>query len=229
LDRTGTEERVTSTPIVCLSHVAWSSGAGHPCRLMARFARHRGVYVLEARPEPSRLPLLGSARTGDVTVLTRYLPAEVGRDEEPRVLAPLLDALLESEGVELPILWVCDAQALPMTRRLRTSAVVYDCPWGLEYEHDRARAAAESALLDVADLVLVHGARDATRLRGRHPLVHVLPDDGPQLSAASDTSVVRLLDDLLHTLVAARARTLPAGVPVRAARPRAAARSPFLP
>jgi hypothetical protein len=74
----------------------------------------------------------------------------------------------------------------------------------------------------------VHGPRDAARLRGRHPVVHILPDDGPQLSAASGTSVVRLLDDLLHTLVAVRARTLPAGVPVRAAQPRAATRAPFL-
>jgi UDP-galactopyranose mutase len=219
---------VASTPIVCLSHVAWSSGAGHPCRLMTRFARQRGVYVLEARRERSRMPLLGSARSGEVTVLTRYLPAELGCDEEPRVLAPLLDALLESEGVALPILWVCDAQALPVARRLRSSAVVYDCPWGLEYEHAPERAAAESAILRVADLVLVHGARDATRLRGRHPLVHVLPDDGPQLSAASGASVVQLLDDLLHTLVAARGRALPAGVPVRAVRPRGATRSPFL-
>jgi hypothetical protein len=228
LDRTGAEERVTSTPIVCLSHVAWSSGAGHPCHLMARFARHRGVYVLEAAAERARLPLLGAARAGEVTVLTRYLPAELERDEEPRLLAPLLDALLESEGVTLPILWVCDAQALPVAQRLRTSAVVYDCPWGLEYEHDPARAAAESSLLRIADLVLVHGARDAMRLRGRHPLVHVLPDDGPQLSAASGTSVVRLLDDVLDTLVAARARTMPEGVPVRVGRPRGAARSPFL-
>jgi hypothetical protein len=217
---------VTPTPIVCLSHVGWSSGAGHPCQLMTRLARHRGVYVLEPAAAPARLPLLGSARNGAVTVLTPYLPADLRRADEPRILAPLFDALLDSEGVTLPILWVCDAQALAVARGLATSAVVYDCPWGLEYEHDRRRAAAESALLRTADLVLVHDGRDAARLRGRHPLVHAIPDSGPHLSPASGATVVRLLDDLLHTLVAVRTRTMPAPVPVSATRPRGGARPP---
>lgn len=211
---------MTPTPLVCLSHVGWSSGPGHPCQLMTGFARHRGVYVLEPAAIPARVPMLGSARTGAVTVLTPYLPGGLQRGEEPGILAPLFDALLESEGVTLPILWICDAQALAVARGTATSAVVYDCPWGLEYEHDPRRAAAESALLRTADLVLVHDGRDAARLRGRHPLVHAVPDDGPLLSPASGTTMVRLLDDLLHTLVAVR-RALPAGVPVRAARPSA--------
>lgn len=218
---------MTPTPLVCLSHVGWSSGAGHPSQLMTRFARHRGVYVLEPAAEHSRLPLLGSARNGEVTVLTPYLPAGLDRADASRVLAPLLDALLETEGVTLPILWVCDAQTLPVARGLRTSAVVYDCPWGLEYEHDPGLAAAEMALLRVADLVVVHDGRDAVRLRGRHPLVHAVPDDDPHLPSASGATVARLLDDLLHSLVAVRTRTMPAGVPVRATRPRGVTRSPF--
>lgn len=217
---------MTPTPLVCLSHVGWSSGAGHPGQLMTRFARHRGVYVLEPAAARARLPLLGSARHGAVTVLTPYLPADLQADG-PRILAPLFDALLESEGVTLPILWVCDAQALAVTRGLPTSAVVYDCPWGLEYEHDRRRAAAEAALLRAADLVLVHDGRDAARLRGRHPLVHAIPDSGPQLSPASGATVARLLDDLLETLVAVRTRAMPAAVPVPAARPRGATRPPY--
>ena len=218
------------TPLVCLSHVAWSSGAAHPGRLMTRLARHRVVVVLERLAAHARLPLLGAARAGDVTVLTPYLPAGIEREEEPRVLAPLLEALLESEGVLLPILWVCDAQSLPVAARLRPTAVVYDCPWGLEYERDRSRAAAESAVLRAANLVVVHDARDATRLRDRHPLVHLVPDDASaRPSPAGADTTARLLDDLLQTLVALRPRAVAALVPVRASPPRGVVRSSSLP
>jgi hypothetical protein len=217
-------------PLVCLSHVAWSSGADHPGHLMTRLARQREVVVLERSAAHARLPLLGAARSGDVTVLTPYLPVGVEREEEPRVLAPLLEALLESEGVDLPILWVCDAQSLPAAARLRPTAVVYDCPWGLEYERDRSRAAAESAVLRVANLVVVHDARDATRLHDRHPLVHLVPDDaGARSSPAGADTTARLLDDLLQTLVALRPRAVAALVPVRATRPRGVMRSSSLP
>ncbi len=220
---------MTPTPLVCLSHVGWSSGAGHPYQLMTRFARHRGVFVLEPAAAPARLPLLGSARNGAVTVLTPYLPGDLRRADEPQILAPLFDALLDSEGVTLPILWVCDAQALAVARGLATSAVVYDCPWGLEYEHDRARAAAEAALLHSADLVLVHDGRDAARLRGRHPLVHAIPDRGPLLSPANGAIVARLLDDLLDTLVAVRTTTMPAAVPGTDNPPAGSGAAPVLP
>ena len=218
------------TPLVCLSHVAWSSGAAHPGHLMTRLARHREVVVLERSAAHARLPLLGAARSGDVTVLTPYLPGGVQREDEPRVLAPLFEALLESEGVMRPILWVCDAQSIPVAARLRPTAIVYDCPWGLEYERDRPRAAAESSLLRVADLVVVHDPRDATRLRDRHPLVHLVPDDaGARPSSAGTDTTARLLDDLLQTLVVLRPQAVPAPVLVRATRPRGVLRSSFLP
>jgi hypothetical protein len=230
LDPTTPEDRVMPTPLVCLSHVAWSSGADHPGHLMTRLARHRGVVVLERSAAHARLPLLGAARSGDVTVLTPYLPAGIQREDEPRVLAPLLEALLENEGVIQPILWVCDAHSLPVAARLRPTAIVYDCPWGLEYELDRSRAAAESALLRVADLVVVHDSRDATRLRDRHPLVHRVPDDaGARPSPAGTDTAARLLEDLLKTLVALRPQGVPAPVPLRATRPRGVMRSSFLP
>ena len=56
-------------------------------------------------------------------------------------------------------------------------------------------------MLRVANLVVVHDARDATRLHDRHPLVHLVPDDaGARPAPAGADTTARLVDDLLQTL-----------------------------
>jgi hypothetical protein len=162
-----------STPVVCLSSTAWVPGQGRTFELMTRLGATRPVYVLEPPVGPCRMPLLGAARRGAVTVLTPYLPEGLPASRAHRITAPLVEAVLDADGVEAPIVWVAAPDRLPSADALAASAVVYDCP---PADARRARPPAEPEALRRADVVFTASAGDAVRLRRRHPHVHHVPD-----------------------------------------------------
>jgi hypothetical protein len=161
---------------------------------MTRLAAHRPVFVLEGTVNRCQLPLVGASRADDVTVLTPYLPGAIGAAEGRRILAPLVEAVLESEGAALPILWISDAHSLPLVADLKTAATVVDL------ETSRVEPApGEAEALDRADLVVAHDARQVRRLSARHPWLHLVRNgvdvetwDG----AAADLAA--LVDDLMR-------------------------------
>lgn len=193
---------MTPPAMLCLSPHTWTHGTHRLGALMARLAVERRVYVLEPATRGCTMPLLGASRIGEITLLTPYLP-HTTRCGDPPALAPLVEALLDGDGVEMPILWVSDADTLPSVAGLRTSAVIYDCPPASD--HGRA-GRCEAEVLARADVVLASRRDDARRLAAHHDDVRLLPEgerDG-ETSGAATHAVIR---DALATLDAAARQT----------------------
>ncbi len=112
--------------LVCLSHLRWNFVFQRPQHLMTRFAAERRVFFVEepifdggprlelTRPSPGirvAVPHLHPCSRADAVVQQRAL----------------LDELLTSEAIDRPVVWYYTPMALPFSRHLEASAVVYDC------------------------------------------------------------------------------------------------------
>jgi hypothetical protein len=185
---------VIPAPVLCLLPAEWSRRNGRPYQLMTRLAEQRPVYVLEGTANRCQLPLVGASRANQVTVLTPYLPASVVPADGPRVVAPLVEAVLDRDGAALPILWISDAHSLPLVAEVKTAATIYDVgAGGLE------PGPGDNEALDRADLVIAHDARQVRRLSARHPWVHLVRngvDAETWDTAAAD--LAGLVDDLMR-------------------------------
>jgi hypothetical protein len=155
---------------------------------MTRLAADRRVYFFESPPRACRLPLVGAIRAGVLTVLTPYLPDRTPAVVGHRLLAPLLESALDSDGVQVPTVWCFDAQSLPLVAALRIGVVVYDCC----REPATSAVAAEAAALARADIVFAADSAQYARLRPRHDRVHFVPGSA---SWASTCAAMRAIVD----------------------------------
>ena len=171
---------MTPTPVLCLAPVDWPQVASRPRQLMTRLAADRPVYFFETQPRTCRLPLVGSMRAGALTVLTPYLPEATSTADGHRLLAPLLEASLDSDGARVPIVWSFDAQSLPLVAAIPTRAIVFDC--GLE---PAGSATTEASALARADVVFAADIAQYARLRPRHEGVHFVPGSTSWASTCS--------------------------------------------
>jgi glycosyltransferase involved in cell wall biosynthesis len=166
--------------VVCLSHLRWDSVVQRPQHLLTRFARSGRVFFFEE-------PVLDEASThawlevrptdAQVMVATPHVPP--GLDAVHTVAAQrwAMDWLLAEHGVADFALWYCTPMALPFTRHLGASLVVYDCMDGLS-----ALAGApaelrerEAELFHAADVVFTGGHGLYEVKRKLHPNVHAFP------------------------------------------------------
>ena len=191
---------MTPPPVLCLAPVGWPQVASRPRQLMTRLAADRPVYFFETQPQSCRLPLVGSMRAGALTVLTPYLPESTSPADGHRLLAPLLEASLDSDGARVPIVWSFDAQSLPLVAAIPTRAIVFDC--GLE---PVASPAAEASALARADVVFAADIAQYARLRPRHDGVHFVP--GSTSWASTCSAMLAIVDGATPAWPATPSRT----------------------
>ncbi len=189
-------------PVLCLADSEWHQRHRRLFHVMSALAASRRVYVLERSVHPCRLSLLSAARAGAVMLLTPFLPDGADRRTQCQLIAPLLEAVLDNDSIRAPLVWVRDADALPVVDRVTAGGTVYDYP---------ARSAsprptrAERDALERADVVLAASAAQADWLRRWHPRVHHVPTalaagevaalpSQPSISAA----VEQLIDEPLN-------------------------------
>jgi UDP-galactopyranose mutase len=169
--------------VLCLSHLRWDFVYQRPNHLMVRAARGRRVYFVEepefgeAQLDGADQPHLRRAVRDGVQVVTPVVPSGLSESFLRTALARLMDELAASEEMVEPILWYYTPMALPWTRHLRRSALVYDsmdflagfrgAPAGLLHLEDE--------LLQGADLVFSGGARLHGRLATRGANSHCFP------------------------------------------------------
>lgn len=179
------------TDLLCFSHLRWDFVFQRPNHLMSRAAQNRRVLFVE-EPISGDSDRLSMSSRGGVTIVTPVLAGAGGPDVEAR-LAALVDGLVKGHGMEAPVLWYETPMALPWTRHLAASAVVYDCMDELAGfdAAPRGLLTLESELIARADLVFTGGRSLYEAKRALHPSVHAFPSsvDAAHFRQARDISV----------------------------------------
>jgi UDP-galactopyranose mutase len=167
------------TALICFSHLRWHFVYQRPQHLMERFAREYRVFFIEepVATDAAEPWLETHAVEGGVQIVAPRLPVSLAGPEADSTQRALLDELLATEGVRLPLLYYFTPLALKFSKHIGASLVVYDCMDELS-----AFAGAppetielERALLARAHLVFTGGVSLFEAKRPLHPNVHAFP------------------------------------------------------
>jgi hypothetical protein len=123
----GIEFSVGNVDLICFSHLRWNFVFQRPQHLMTRWAQNRRVFFFE---EPIEAPSAGSQIKVDpsgVVVVTPLLPQGMSHEDRASAQRALVDEVVRGFGLNAPVLWYYTPMALPFSRHLEASAVVYDC------------------------------------------------------------------------------------------------------
>ena len=166
--------------LIVFSHLRWNFVYQRPQHLLSRLAQHFPVVFLEepvADAEADRLELLRPAPGIDLLRPHVRARATGFHDEHLPALGAHLADFLESQGIDDYLVWLYTPMALPLLQGLSPRAVVYDCMDELAAFRGAPRQLLqrESALYQVADLVLTGGPSLYEAKRTRHPQVHLFP------------------------------------------------------
>jgi UDP-galactopyranose mutase len=166
--------------LIVLSHWRWDFVCRRPQRLMDRMSRHYPVIYVEEPVRAKGPPkLVCKSRGAGIDVLVPHTPVEATgfRDEQLRVLGPLLAGYLQQRGIDESIAWFYTPMASPLIATLRPRLVVYDCMDDLSaLKHAPAELPQrEATLLQAASLVFAAGPALYEAKRKLHPRVHCVP------------------------------------------------------
>ncbi len=184
---------LSSAPdILCLSHLRWDWVFQRPQHLLTRAAKDHRVWFVEEpvvdRIDGARLAL--ARPHPNVIVVTPSLPEDLNDTAREEVLRGLLDLLLRSHDVSDYILWYYTPMALPFSRHLSPSGIVYDCMDQLSaFAGAPARLAElELELLSRCDVVFTGGLSLFESKRALHANVHCFPSsvDAGHFAAARE-------------------------------------------
>jgi UDP-galactopyranose mutase len=167
----------TQPALLCLSHLRWDFVYQRPNHLMVRAAKNRRVYFVEEPvlgEGPARLDL---SRRDGVVVVQPQLPADLSGPTRDAVLGRLVADFVRTHELGRPWLWYYTPMALPWTRRIDASAVIYDCMDELSAFRGAPRelVALERELFSRADVVFTGGRSLYEAKTGQHPNVHAVP------------------------------------------------------
>src|SRR4051794_18553437 len=172
------QESLVARDLVCLSHLRWDFVYQRPNHLMERAARDRRVFFVEEPVhEPDASPRVRRTLRGRVVVVTPVLPEGLDPATTNQILESLLQRFVRAEAIVRPVLWFVTPMAVPWTRRIEASAVVFD---SMDYLAGFRGAPPglvdlENELIARADVVFTGGASLHGRMRGRHPNSHCFP------------------------------------------------------
>jgi UDP-galactopyranose mutase len=165
--------------LVCLSHLRWDFVFQRPQHLMTRWAKHaRVLYVEEPLECEGRQPRLEVKPYDErLSAVVPRLPRGASPENARRWQSELLEKLVAGDGLRDFVLWYYTPMALPLTRGLSPSAIVYDCMDQLSAFHGAPPELTllERQLLDHADVVMAGGyslSRAKQKIRSD---VHLFP------------------------------------------------------
>src|SRR4051812_36234919 len=165
--------------VVCLSHLRWNFVFQRPQHLLSRCAKGRRVFFVEEPVfdgGPPRLDTIPTDPTG-VRVLTPHLPSGTHEADCDVLQRALVDRMFEQHRIRDHVLWYYTPMALPFTRHLAPTAIVYDCMDELSAFAEAPATLEERAgeLLRRADVVFTGGQSLHEAKRALHPSVHLFP------------------------------------------------------
>lgn len=167
-------------PLLVFSHLRWQFVYQRPQHLLSRLAARRPVLFFEEPITGAERPWLAHARTAEgVTVLRPHVCGQAAGFDDAHlpVLRRMVQEVVQDPALGAHLLWFYTPMALGLSAQLQPRGVVYDCMDELS-----AFAGAppqmlerESALLQLADVVLTGGRSLYEAKRERHAEVHCLP------------------------------------------------------
>jgi glycosyltransferase involved in cell wall biosynthesis len=163
--------------LLCFSHLRWDFVYQRPNHLMARAARDRRVFFVEEPEIVAQAPDVRITNRDGLHVVRPLLPDGLSPGGQRLTLELLIRELVEGERIQRPWLWYYTAMALPWSRDLESSAVIYDCMDELSAfrgaPHELLQL--EDELLKKADVVFTGGRSLWEAKVDLHPRVHAMP------------------------------------------------------
>ncbi len=176
--------------LIVFSHLRWNFVYQRPQHLLSRLARHFPVvFVEEPVVDASQEHLEHLQPAPQIDVLRPHVrtPSTGFHDEHLPALSRQLAQFLQERGISDYVVWLYTPMALPLAAELAPRAVVYDCMDELAAFKGAPRQLLqrESALYQMADLVLTGGPSLYEARRDRHPNVHLFPSsvDAPHFAS----------------------------------------------
>lgn len=175
---TETAAQRNTSDLICLSHLRWDFVFQRPQHLMTRFARTRRVFFFE---EPifraTDKAELRISHDQNMYVCVPHLPEGLSSAAVNSELCGLLTELQGTHRIDEPILWYYTPMALPYSRQIVSSVIVFDCMDELSTFRGAPRELLhhEQELLNQADLVFTGGHSLYEAKRERHRRVFAFP------------------------------------------------------
>ena len=166
-------------PLIVFSHLRWDWVYQRPQHLLSRLAaRQRVLYVEEPMHDSGAYrPYWHFHRpVRNVLVCQPHIPTPHAGFDTPELVTLLLE-LVQREDVPDHLAWMYTPMALPLARRLKPQAVIYDCMDELSAFHNAPPELTqrENELFAWADVVFTGGPSLYEAKRSRHPNVHCFP------------------------------------------------------
>src|ERR1044072_2543176 len=115
--------------ILTLSHLRWDFVYQRPQHLLSRLAKSNRVIFIEEPVRADSPHWEFKQPESNILVCRPYTPAAAPgfHDEQLPYLDELMRTLIKEQNINECVLWFYTPMALPVVRRLRPQAVVYDC------------------------------------------------------------------------------------------------------
>jgi glycosyltransferase involved in cell wall biosynthesis len=178
LPRRSPAQNPEATTLICFSHLRWDFVYQRPQHLLSRFARTSRVFYIEEPVFGAERPHLDiSAREHGLRVAVPQLPHGLSESAQCNALRDLIDELIASEAIAAFVAWYYTPMALPWTRHLEPTALVYDCMDELSLFRGAPMAMVEREreLIALADVVFTGGSSLYEAKRARSDNVHCFP------------------------------------------------------
>src|SRR3954464_12298912 len=118
-----------SLPIIVFSHLRWDFVFQRPQHLLSRLAKSRRIIFVE-EPIHAECEAHWEKNTSDPNV-TVYRPRTNLRshgftNEQIQIMQPMVQQMLQQEGITDYVVWAYTAMAYPLVAALEPKAVVFD-------------------------------------------------------------------------------------------------------
>jgi UDP-galactopyranose mutase len=175
-----TQAKSFKRDVVCFSHLRWDFVFQRPQHLLTRCTKQQRTFYIEepvfgADEDPAgRLSMRD--REG-VQVVTPHLKEGTPHERVTEIQKALIDTLFMGMDIREPVLWYYTPMALPFTRHLSRSTVVYDCMDELSAFRGAPPelTTLERELFNIADVVFTGGQSLYESKRQQHKSVYLFP------------------------------------------------------
>jgi UDP-galactopyranose mutase len=165
--------------IICFSHLRWDFVFQRPQHLLTRWSKELPVYYIEE-------PVFGNFEVNflkarnyndNLTIITPHIQEESGEKEIQIYLEEAVKKLIQWNNISDYMFWYITPMAMPFTKNLNPTMVVYDCMDELSHfkgaHPDMIKN--ESALLKFADVVFTGGHYLYEYKKDKHNNIYPFP------------------------------------------------------